>query len=109
MSTVQGTEPAVNAKLRSSIAWTLPDPLKPIGYCCEVRLSPDASGFTAYLPSLPGVVSEGDDEGSALRNVAEAAQTCFQAYLEQGADIPWIEPEDEFKPGEIRHRIAVHV
>ena len=38
----------------------------------------DESGFTVYVPSLPGCVSEGDTEKEALRNIREA----IELYLE---------------------------
>ena len=41
-----------------------------------VILSPQpdpAHGYTATIPSLPGVVSEGDTRAEALANVIEAA------------------------------------
>lgn len=38
----------------------------------------DEGGFTVYVPSLPGCVSEGDTEEEALRNIREA----IELYLE---------------------------
>ena len=46
------------------------------------------SGFTVYVPSLPGCISEGETEEEALMNIREA----IELYLE---DI-----EDEVIPGE---------
>jgi len=34
--------------------------------------SAEEGGFTAYVPSLPGCVSEGDTREEALRNIREA-------------------------------------
>lgn len=31
-------------------------------------------GFTAYIPALPGCVSEGDTEASAIKNLLDALQ-----------------------------------
>ena len=42
----------------------------------------DEGGFTAYVPSLPGCISEGDDRDEALRNVREAVEL----YLEPVED-----------------------
>lgn len=39
-------------------------------------------GLTAYVPSLPGCISEGDCRESALANIHEA----IELYLEPGAD-----------------------
>ena len=45
----------------------------------KVVLEPsDEGGFTAFVPSLPGCISEGDDREDALRNIREA----IELYLE---------------------------
>jgi len=45
----------------------------------------EESGFTVYVPSLPGCVSEGDTEKEALANIREA----IDLYLEPiDDDIP---------------------
>jgi predicted RNase H-like HicB family nuclease len=45
----------------------------------KVILEPsDEGGFTVYVPSLPGCISEGDTEEEALKNIKEA----IQLYLE---------------------------
>jgi len=38
----------------------------------------DEGGFTVYVPSLPGCISEGDTEAEALKNIREAVEL----YLE---------------------------
>jgi len=38
----------------------------------------EEGGFTVYVPSLPGCVSEGDSESEALQNIREA----IELYLE---------------------------
>ena len=41
----------------------------------KVVLEPsEEGGFTIYAPSLPGCVSEGDNEGEALKNIREAIE-----------------------------------
>ncbi len=48
----------------------------------KVVLEPqDEGGFTVYVPSLPGCISEGDDRDDALRNIKEA----IELYLETDA------------------------
>ena len=42
----------------------------------------DEGGFTVYVPSLPGCVSEGDTEQQALDNIREA----IELYLEPVED-----------------------
>jgi predicted RNase H-like HicB family nuclease len=42
----------------------------------------DEGGFTVYVPSLPGCISEGETEKEALKNIREA----IELYLEPVAD-----------------------
>ena len=45
----------------------------------KVVLDPsDEGGFTAYVPTLPGCISEGDSRVEALQNIREA----IDLYLE---------------------------
>ncbi len=49
----------------------------------KVVLEPsDEGGFTVYVPSLPGCISEGDTEKEALENIQEA----IKLYLEPVED-----------------------
>lgn len=49
----------------------------------EVVLEPsDEGGFTVYVPSLPGCISEGDTEEEALANIREA----IELYMEPVED-----------------------
>lgn len=49
----------------------------------NVILEPsDEGGFTAYIPALPGCISEGDTREEALKNIQEAVEL----YLEQVDD-----------------------
>ncbi len=49
----------------------------------RVVLEPsDEGGFTVYVPSLPGCISEGESEDEALRNIEEA----IALYLEEVED-----------------------
>jgi predicted RNase H-like HicB family nuclease len=45
----------------------------------------DEGGFTAYVPALPGCISEGDSVDEALANIHEA----IELYLEPVED-DWI-------------------
>jgi len=56
-------------------------------YHCAVNLKiilepSDDGGFTAYVPTLPGCISEGDTRDEALRNIREA----IELYLESVED-----------------------
>lgn len=42
----------------------------------------DDGGYTVYVPSLPGCISEGDTKEEALANIGEA----IQLYLEPVED-----------------------
>jgi predicted RNase H-like HicB family nuclease len=45
----------------------------------KIVLEPsDEGGFTVYVPSLPGCISEGDTEEEAINNIKEA----IELYLE---------------------------
>lgn len=55
----------------------------------KVVLEPsEEGGYTVYVPSLPGCVSEGDTEEEALVNIREA----IELYLEP-VDDGWIAGE----------------
>jgi predicted RNase H-like HicB family nuclease len=56
----------------------------------KVVLEPsDEGGYTVYVPSLPGCISEGDTLEEALANIQEAVEL----YLEPVED-DWIIEED---------------
>jgi len=49
----------------------------------KVVLEPsDEGGYTAYVPSLPGCISEGENVPDALANISEA----IELYLEPTED-----------------------
>jgi predicted RNase H-like HicB family nuclease len=49
----------------------------------KVVLEPsEEGGYTAYVPSLPGCISEGESEDEALRNIKEA----IELYIEPVED-----------------------
>lgn len=65
----------------------------------RVILEPsEEGGYTAYVPALPGCVSEGDTEDEAMANIREA----IELYLE---DVPTDQPSSA-KPVLVRE-IAV--
>lgn len=39
----------------------------------------EEGGFTAYIPELPGCISQGDDEKEALANIREAKELYLDA------------------------------
>lgn len=50
----------------------------------------DEGGYTAYVPSLPGCISEGETKEDALKNIQEA----IELYLEPVED-DWILDEKD--------------
>ena len=42
----------------------------------------EEGGFTAYVPSLPGCISQGDTKEEAIKNIKEA----IELYLEPGTN-----------------------
>ena len=58
----------------------------------RVVLEPsEDGGYTAYVPSLPGCISEGNSKEEALRNIKEAVQL----YLEPVEDDLALSPDSE--------------
>jgi len=58
---------------------------------CKIVLEKsEEGGYTVYVPSLPGCVSEGETEEEAIGNIREA----IELYLES--------VEDDFIPDETR-------
>ena len=51
----------------------------------------DEGGYTAFVPSLPGCVSEGDTREETLRNLREAVEL----YLEPVEDELALQPDGE--------------
>ena len=57
----------------------------------KVVLEPsEEGGFTVYVPSLPGCISEGDTKEEALENIREA----IELYLEPADDDMTLVPGD---------------
>lgn len=58
----------------------------------KVILEPsDEGGYTVYVPSLPGCISEGDTKEEAIRNIKEA----IELYLEPVDDDLAFPPDTE--------------
>jgi predicted RNase H-like HicB family nuclease len=51
----------------------------------------DEGGYTAYVPSLPGCISEGDTREKAIANIKEA----IELYLEPVEDDLNVSPDAE--------------
>lgn len=58
----------------------------------KVVLEPsDEGGYTVFVPSLPGCISEGNSKKEALKNIREA----IELYLEEVEDDSVISPKAE--------------
>ena len=58
----------------------------------KIVLEPSSEGgYTVYVPSLPGCISEGDTREEALKNIKEA----IELYLEPVEDDMINEPNSE--------------
>jgi len=53
------------------------------------------TGYGAYVPSLPGVVSQGETQAEVLDNIAEALSAALESYLaSEDKTIPWTPPDE---------------
>jgi len=66
-----------------------------------------SGGYTAWIPALPGVVSEGPDLESAQRNVREALTAALEALVAERSPIPWRLPVEPPGPDDVVRWIAV--
>jgi predicted RNase H-like HicB family nuclease len=58
----------------------------------KVVLEPSQEGgFTAYVPSLPGCISEGDTKDEAVENIREAIELYLEPVDDDIAVIPGTE------------------
>ena len=48
----------------------------------------EEGGYTAYAPSLPGCISEGDTYEEALKNIKEAIKGWIEVSMKFGDEIP---------------------
>ena len=44
----------------------------------------EEGGYTVYVPSLPGCISEGDSEAEALKNIREAIEVYTESLKARG-------------------------
>ena len=63
----------------------------PGAYECCVHITKEDDGFSINMPSLPGVVSEGDTEEEAIANIKEAFQGVMESYRKHNEQIPWVQ------------------
>lgn len=80
-------------------------------YECRVWVCPEPEGgFSAVVPSLPGVVTQGETLEETLENVKEAFRGVAAEYAESQENIPWRHDTARQKPqGAIEKWILVDV
>src|SRR5262249_32303631 len=55
-----------------------------------VAVPDDEGGYSAYVPILPGVHSQGESLLEALANIEEALDTVLDEYQKGGQPVPWL-------------------
>jgi antitoxin HicB len=80
-------------------------------YECRVWVCPEPEGgYSALVPSLPGVATQGETIEETLENVREAFRGVFAEYTGSNEDIPWCHEIVRQKPqGTIEKWILVNV
>jgi predicted RNase H-like HicB family nuclease len=61
----------------------------------KVVLEPqEEGGYTVYVPSLPGCVSQGDTIQEAMANIKEAIELYLESFKERKLSLPRIEERE---------------
>jgi predicted RNase H-like HicB family nuclease len=61
----------------------------------KVVLEPQAEGgYTVYVPSLPGCVSQGETIQEAMANIKEAIELYLESFKERKLSLPQIEERE---------------
>lgn len=63
-----------------------------------VVIEPTATGYSAYLPDLPGCVATGQTMFQIRRRIQRAVEAHLAGMRDDGEAIPEIEPEPEWRP-----------
>ena len=64
-----------------------------VKYRIVLEPQPDG-GYTAYVPSLPGCISEGDDRNQAVANIREAIAVYTESLAERNIALPQVEERE---------------
>ena len=57
-------------------------------FAVSIHPDPEDGGFVATLPSLPGVVGQGETEDEALEDVKAALEFTLESMREAGEELP---------------------
>jgi predicted RNase H-like HicB family nuclease len=70
-------------------------------WCVRVILCPaEDAEIPVYVPSLPGVASQGRSEAECIENIKEALSAAIQEYRSTGERIPWRQDPGPTQPPE---------
>ncbi len=76
---------------------------------CEARFQPEQEGgYSAYIPSLPGVASQGETLQEAEANIIEALEGAVETYRAHNEPIPWLQEYPAKAKNEISKRVSVN-
>jgi predicted RNase H-like HicB family nuclease len=64
-----------------------------VKYRIILEPQPDG-GYTAYVPALPGCISEGDDRTQAVANIREAIALYRKSLAERNLSAPQVEERE---------------
>jgi predicted RNase H-like HicB family nuclease len=72
--------------------------MTPSDYAVVIERLPDAEGggYVAYVPDLPGCMSDGSSREEAAHNVQDAIASWIEAATELGRPIPRPTPQRSF-------------
>ena len=78
--------------------------------CHPAVLADEDGGFSALVLNLPGAGSCGDSEDEAIANAREAVVGVIESYLDEKAEIPWLDAaEYQIPEGATQKWIVVNV
>ena len=61
----------------------------------KVVLEPQiAGGYTVYVPSLPGCVSQGESSQEAMANIKEAIELYLESFKGRNLPLPQVEERE---------------
>lgn len=60
-----------------------------------VIIEKSQTGFSAYVPDLPGCIATGDTKENTERNIFEAIQFHLEGLIAEGEDVPMPNSEAE--------------
>jgi predicted RNase H-like HicB family nuclease len=61
----------------------------------KIVLEPqEEGGYTVYVPSLPGCVSQGETVEESMANIKEAIIVYLESFKERGINLPHVEERE---------------